>query len=100
MELLLQATRSKDDAHRLEPTRRYRDRLCCCKCSAKLLNPVAPEGRGRPRLARAGEGVRAYRAILSPLHVWTADSVHAGRCVEAGGHRPRRGWAGPIDPLG
>src|SRR5215217_6986737 len=45
MELLLQATWSKDHAHRLEPTRRYRDRLCCCKCSVKFLNPVARKGR-------------------------------------------------------
>src|SRR5215211_8408832 len=68
MELLLQATWSKDHAHRLEPTRRYRDRLCCCKCSVKLLNPVAlKRGGRRARARRVGIARRAERSIPTRL---------------------------------
>src|SRR5215204_942518 len=35
-------------------------------------------------------GVRAFALSIdrTPLHVWAADSAHADRRVEAGGHRP------------
>ena len=46
LELLLQTSRTKDHARRLEPTRRQTRRLCPCHRMPKSVNPVAPRGEG------------------------------------------------------
>jgi hypothetical protein len=58
------------------------------------------QSANRRKLAMAAMHKLNNERTSIPLHVGGADSAHAGRCVEAGGHRPRRGWAGPICPFG
>src|SRR5580704_19547306 len=47
-----------------------------------------------------GKWHRHLHRSLVALHVDEAESAQAERCVGAGGHRPRRGWPGPLFPLG
>src|ERR1700722_13826739 len=73
---------------------------------AASLHPAPQSGEGGPRCVaarcgRAVEGAPAPRlaaAPHAPLHVRTTESAQVERCVEAGGHRPRRGWSGPYAP--
>src|SRR6266508_133536 len=68
------------------PTReavgRVGERVCASRGGG--LNRASPAGGNSPR----------------PLHGRKTESAQAERCVGAGGHQPRRGWPGPLKPLG
>jgi hypothetical protein len=86
MELLLQATRPKDDASRLEQARRQGRRLSSCNGYAKRVNPVAPR--------RAGRGSRAARAKLNSSAAAVRSGIPPERPASAS-RDARRGLRAP-----
>ena len=68
-----------------------------------LASRILPRAAGKGDRAaqqRGGRGVgrEASLGAVGPLHDRRIESAQAERCVEAGGHRPRRGWPGPQSP--